>query len=100
MFVVLVCIRKRREIPYIAIPLCFALAGAIGVALLARYVGSDKIDKDDVAAAVAFPLACNYAFYTLGHQIFASLYLRAARSLTIMFSVAKLEQSSREPDRA
>ena len=78
--------RKRYEYPYIFIPLCFLITGALGVIIELYSFKLHNEGSEDVVEQIALPLAIHYAIYIAGHQFFASQYLQTALSIPYMFS--------------
>ena len=64
--------RKRREFPYLAIPISFLLSGLIGIITEIFILKYQTGGNPDLVKTFALPLAIHYMFYTTGHQVFAS----------------------------
>ena len=93
MLVVVVIQRKRYDFVYAATILSFLISGCLGgVVGTIIVINAYKLEEDPVAP-VAIYLAIEYAFYTIGHQFFASQYLQTSFSMPVMFSEAKLEHA-------
>ena len=93
MFVLVVCQRKRTDFVYSATILSFLISGCLGAPVGTIIVINAFELEEDPVAPVAIYLAIEYAFYTVGHQFFASQYLQTSFSMPVMFSEAKLEHA-------
>lgn len=82
--------RKRQEFIYVATIISFLISGVLGGIVDTIIVINAFALEEDPVAPVAIYLAIDYAFYTIGHQFFASQYLQTSFSMPVMFSEAKL----------
>ena len=64
--------RKRYELIYIATITSFLISGCLGSVIGEIVVRNSFKGYEDPGASVSPYLAIEYAFYTIGHQFFAS----------------------------